>query len=290
MNEPSSSSHTYIIDSPWFDRFTIPTEIVEHKKPISVDGAFPLFDLIIVNLSPFSFSLPAIPAYPNTVYAISSVEAPSDVMFNVRSRFLNSEPIFIDPVRAMAAIAALNVDPTSSTNVSIYTRDIIASGISALNRRLDSVLTDPDGISGIRMRVVHSRLRAALRMFRSSIDSSIANQVEVDHMGSLLSNAVAEIDCQSILPEGTVYKSLQKAEAILRRKFDTVLGPWRVITHIDDVGDLIRRFVMHVWCRDLEQKVQLQCLSQKWRSHNISDHLQSGLSASRSESLDRVNA
>lgn len=116
-------------------------------------------------------------------------------------------------------------------------------------------MANPKGITGIRLKVIHSRIRTSFAACRSSLILAGDKIATAEISAKDLSTMVTQVQSERILPAKAVEDALHKAEITVRAEFDGALGPFRVITRVDDVGEVVRRVVERVWCRDLENTV-----------------------------------
>jgi len=294
----ASEANSIQVPSRYLQQFTTAIQIteiapsVEHNiQSMNDDDYLSLFkaDFPVIVINPvtmpirdlFERRLPR-----HTIIALTTATAtqtsknlhPLSASASVRSRAI----LYIDPTRAVKALANLGANLSSLSAIQRYQDDYIGSGVSSITEVLRGALGEPSN-ADFRTNSILAHLCGALAACRDVLRSEDAD----------LRNALADVDSMSAHIEkiqkcvlsdifgpshvghsrwGDVWPPIMRprpvkekvtekvAEALIQAQKQMTtemdnLTWWRMLWRVDEITNLVNVAVERTWCPDLERKV-----------------------------------
>lgn len=271
---PSGDSSEVQIPANWLHQFSVPVELKEIRSPSGSRNAQQnLFaaDVPIIVCNPIITPLSEVVAnrtlplsHGNAILAvITSPSVPCGSLEQLVKHLPETLSIvFVDPIRALGALATLSSNTNSALAVQRYQDDYTGSRISDLTAVLASKLSDASqgDLTILSEATAREQVKASLEACGGAL---VAAEREVGTVvtGVLgLRDKIAELEtrfgAEVLGTEGsaTVEAAIGRAKKEVKTVLDELTW-WRCIWRVDELGDLVRTSVRRAWCRDLEDEV-----------------------------------
>ncbi|KAG1746291.1 hypothetical protein EDD22DRAFT_918270 [Suillus occidentalis] len=259
---------TLSIPASWLQQYPFPIQLTEIPS-LSSHSSFPKTllkgDVLILLCNPLTNHLPTLISTtkhilqrPNTILVLTTSSASEHALDHISKELAaaNCTPgkiLAADPIRALEAVSALKLDPSSPAAIQRYQNDFMGSRISLLGDVVAGMLGSKDSdrtslpsslLSAIRTRIFQARV-AIDRIFTCA--SELQSQVE---------EVRARTDREVLVESGI-------DEALLRgsKEMKALLGSltWlKMIWRVDEIDSLVSSALDKYWCRELESQLILQ--------------------------------
>jgi hypothetical protein len=300
------------IPSTYLQQFTTAIQVTEAKlqdtRALSQEDVLLLFkaDIPIIVVNPITtplIDLLQLRLPGNAILALISPTISTSDHWNpllTSASTQSREIIFLDPSRAVKALAALHANSNSPSTIQRYQDDFVGSGLSSITQILRHMLGSPSEspLAVLRADVVLTHIRGALATCRDKLSSAKADAASVSSDISFLTTQIEEarrlapVDIfgsphakkagwGSVWPPATrsrqhgpptagVVKQENQTDAIAealahsRRRMHDVMDNltwWRMLWRVDEISSLVRAAVEQTWCFELEKKVVFSFIS-----------------------------
>jgi hypothetical protein len=277
-SQPTQSNHSIYIPSPYLQQFPFPIQLTELKcppstpleppPPIDDDRATLLLqaDIPIIVCNPLTTPLHTLPPLltyitnPHTIIIITTPPHPH-LINPITTLFPHPRPtvLFIDPHRALHALDTLAATPTPAS-LEQYQHDFLASQISSLTTTLSRFLDSSH--SSLRTQSAVARTHSAFCACTTALAQTSHALLTLRERVSNLRGRVAE--ARALAPHEVLIANDAAGDivqhALRRAKQDlkpvlTRLTWWRLVWHVDEIGEIVSDAVQRAYCQDLEQHV-----------------------------------
>lgn len=275
---------TLTIPASWLQQYPLPiqlTEIPSLSSHLSLPKTLLKGDVLILLCNPLTTPLPTLISTaqhilqrPNTILVLTASSASEHALDHISKELAaaNCTPgkiLAMDPIRALEAVSALKLDPSSPAAIQSYQDNFMGSRISLLGDVLARMLglKDSGRTSLSSSLFLAIRTRSALIQMRSALYASARSvsqaRVAIDRVfigASELQSQVEEVRARTdreVLVESGIDEALLRGS----KEMKALLGSltWlKMIWRVDEIDSLVSSALDRHWCRELENQLILQ--------------------------------
>lgn len=232
------------------------------------DTHLPTNTILVLTSSPSELTLSALNAALRSTPLSSSTPAPK-----------NFRILLVDPPRATHAIQTLTDDPKSPAAIQRYQDGFVGSGISKVTESLRAEFNNLDTVqnksyatspsTALRAKTAVSHVWDAI----AACGASVAQMKdELNRVSADVSELVGHIEETYAVAQKEVFgitrgssknvtgdevtEALKWADRDMKAVMDRLTW-WRMVPHVDEIGNMVTSAVERAWCSDLEKKVWL---------------------------------
>ncbi|KAF9227352.1 hypothetical protein BS17DRAFT_775358 [Gyrodon lividus] len=210
---------------------------------------------------------------PNTILVFTSSSA-SERQHQFASRSLSElgcQPghiVFVDPIRALTAITALQANPGSPSAIDKYQTDRLGSRISTIGATVGEILgpknLSDNSLLGLRQGTALSQVHTALTASFRSVEGV---EKEVNFVAGRLHNLRSEVKQIQVKAITEIFGEQGQADKVGKalsqgaKDMSAILDSftfWKMVWRVDEIGALISAATQGLWCKELENQLILQ--------------------------------
>jgi hypothetical protein len=263
------------IPSSWLQQYPFPihvTEIPSLSSQPNLQKTLLRGDVLVLLCNPLTTPLPTLISKadyllqrPKTILLLTSSGASEHALDHVTKELAAAgckpgKVLTVDAARALDAISALKLHPSSPSAIQRYQNDFTGSQISILSQVLGEMLGSKDSgrvsLSDIRTRTALVQMRSALRASARSVMEARAAVDRVFIGAGELQSQVEEVRAKTdeVLVESGVDKALLRGSKEMKTLLDSLTWP-KMIWRVDEIDTLVGSALERHWCRELESQV-----------------------------------
>lgn len=289
LAENESDSRIFRLQSSWFTRFTLPIQLIETLPPVthtptsnqalSIPPSVLKADIPIFLLNPVTTPLSSLLKQdfllknPNAIVLLTPVPSSSSLseyvqhaLSSIKDESLSEQKgaavIFVDPEMALQATQTLREDSRATKNVEEYRIKYMNSHIGDVNTAISTILQRAGSIYRLREQTALGLIHRAIEECKHTVKNA---EKDLDLVSAQVSDLRGQVEQAKVMARGEVlghkggdevHKAMNHAEKEMKETMDGLTW-WAMLGRVDEIGMIVGNAVRRIWCRELEDKVNI---------------------------------